>query len=219
DAARTKLDLLLAQSAGFASQSQLQGRRDRVYSTVLRVPEGKFGETIKAIKDLGRVVAESLETEDVTSEFVDTEARIRNLTRTEARLLDILEKVAGNLAEILPVESELNRVRGEIETLTARTKQIEELVALATVSVTLYEESLDVIEEPDDIWKPFRQLKRNAGALLKKSFGALVAVFAAIANFLIVILPWAVLLALILVVRPGWRRGLMGLFSRRPRPK
>ena len=215
DATRKHVDELVKKSGGFISHSRIERNPRRVCTLVIRIPESKLETTRDAFKSLGKVIDESLETLDATTEFVDTEARIRNLTRTEKRLLDVLEKVAGNLAEILPVEAELNRVRGEIERLTARVKQIEDSAALSTIRLELHEESLDVIEEPDDVWKPLRALRRNAGALLKRSFSVLVVFFAGLANIVIVLIPWALLVGLVLVVRPKWRRALGSMFRRR----
>ncbi|MBI5091905.1 MAG: DUF4349 domain-containing protein, partial [Candidatus Hydrogenedentes bacterium] len=76
----------------------------------IRVPADKFDTSMQSLESIGKVLNKQVTTQDVTEEFVDTDARTRNLKKMEERLLDHLNRF-GELKDILGVEKELTRVR------------------------------------------------------------------------------------------------------------
>jgi hypothetical protein len=79
------------------------------------------------------------DSQDVTDEFYDLDARIRNKKKEESRLLDLLAKAAGRLDEVLNLEHELTRVRGETEQLEGRQRVLGSLSAMGTVVLEVKE--------------------------------------------------------------------------------
>jgi chromosome segregation ATPase len=77
--------------------------------------------------------------QDVTAEFYDVEARIKNKQVQEQTLQKMLEERSGQLEEVLKVETELSRVRGEIEQMEGRIRVLKNLSTLATLTLTLRE--------------------------------------------------------------------------------
>jgi hypothetical protein len=106
----------------------------------LRVPADQLGLTIAEIKLLGRVETESQSGEEVTSQYIDLDARLANARNTEQRLTDLLHQRTGKLADVLAVELELGRVRGEIERMEAEKKGLTNRVDFATVNITVRED-------------------------------------------------------------------------------
>jgi hypothetical protein len=70
---------------------------------------------------------------------VDIEARGANLRRLEARMVDLLVTRTGRLSDVLGVERELARVRGEIEQIEGRRRYLERSVAMSTLDLALHE--------------------------------------------------------------------------------
>lgn len=105
---------------------------------VLRIPEEKFLEAVREVEKIGHLKSKRITGRDITEEYVDLGARLRNLEAQEGRLLDLLSK-AGSVDEILKVEKELERVRGGIEQIKGRMQFLENRVSMATVTVELYE--------------------------------------------------------------------------------
>ena len=107
------------------------------YLTV-RVPATDYERFLDQAQKLGRVLYQSESSDDVTQQHVDMAARLTNMRAEEARLRDFLN-AARNVQEMLAVETELNRVRGEIESMSAQLAYLERQAAMATVTIELTE--------------------------------------------------------------------------------
>ncbi len=112
------------------SDNNLQG-----YLT-LRVPTAKVDGIIPQLEALGRVERKEVSGQDVTEEYYDVEARKNNLKKQEERYLELLAK-ANTVKDMLEIESALARVRGDIESMEARLKVLNDRVDLATINVEL----------------------------------------------------------------------------------
>src|ERR1035441_1844504 len=112
----------------------------RTLATTLRVPADQLDTVLTELKTLGRVEEESQSGEEVTAQYVDLEARLANARNTENRLTDLLRERTGKLSDVLEVEQQLSRGRGEVEQMEAQRKNLANLVEFATVSVRLTED-------------------------------------------------------------------------------
>lgn len=106
----------------------------------LRVPASQLDAAMAEIRHLGRVENEQQGGEEVTQQVVDLEARLTNARNTERRLADILNRTTGKIADVLTVEKEIDRVRGEIERMEAERKNLGDRVNFATLDVRINEE-------------------------------------------------------------------------------
>jgi hypothetical protein len=104
----------------------------------IRVPAAAVSELERTISRVGTVISQTSSADDVTEEAIDLEARIKNLRAEESRLRGFLERTA-KVSELLEVERELARVRGEIESMDAQLTYLEREAALATLTVSLSE--------------------------------------------------------------------------------
>ena len=112
----------------------------RTLTATLRVPADQLDAAIAGLKALGHVDSESQGGQDVTSQYVDLKARLANAQNTEKRLTDLLNQRTGKLSDVLEVEQELDRVRGEIEQMEAQRKTMANQISFATLSLTVSEE-------------------------------------------------------------------------------
>ena len=105
----------------------------------VRVPVDLYDPFVKGAVALGELVSMKADSQDVSEEYFDLDARQAAKKVEEARLLKHLADSTGKLEEILAVERELSRVRGEIERMQGRLRAISNLTSLATVTVTASE--------------------------------------------------------------------------------
>ncbi|MCZ7384518.1 MAG: DUF4349 domain-containing protein [Candidatus Methanoperedens sp.] len=104
----------------------------------IRVPQKNFYSTIAQIEALGTEKSRQISGQDVTEEFIDVGARLDNLKKQETRFQEIL-KNASTVKDVLEVERELERVRGEIESLTGRMNYLNQSVEMSTITVNVME--------------------------------------------------------------------------------
>lgn len=104
----------------------------------VRIPTDEYEEFVAEVGELGTIKFQSEATDDVTQEHVDLSARLANMRAQEERLREFFD-AAKNVTEMLAIEKELGRVRGEIESLDAQVTLLERQAAMATVAVELVE--------------------------------------------------------------------------------
>ena len=142
DQARAQLEVIVKRHRGYVGELKVNdttGSR-RTLTATLRIPADQLDATLAEVKTLGRVEAESQSGQDVTSQYVDLQARLSNARNTEQRLTDLLRNRTGKLSDVLEVEQELDRVRGEIEQMEAERKNMSNQVSYATLNATIAED-------------------------------------------------------------------------------
>lgn len=154
-----------------------------------RVPVAAFDSFMEQMAGLGVPERNGIDSRDVTEEFYDLDARLRNTKKEETRLVKHLETSTGKLEDILKVEHEISRVRGEIEQMEGRLRMLDNLATLTTVSVSIREiKNYVPPQSPTFIGKIQRTFSVSTEALVK--FGELVVLF------LVGLAPWSPLLAM-----------------------
>ncbi|NIM48169.1 MAG: DUF4349 domain-containing protein [Gemmatimonadales bacterium] len=159
----TGLDGYVASADVWRVNEQLRGR------VTIRVPAESFDTAMDQIKGLAvEVERENISAQDVTEEYTDLSARLRNLEATEEELLALLTEVrekTRQAEDVLAVHRELTNIRGQIEQIKGRMQYLERMTALATISVELIpeEEEKPIVEEG---WQPLRTLRDASRALV-----------------------------------------------------
>jgi Domain of unknown function (DUF4349)/Putative zinc-finger len=141
-AARAAIEHIATQHQGYIAKLDATGSQGagQTLDAKLQIPASQLNAAIAELKQQGRVVQESLSGEEVTKQYTDLAARLANARVTEQRLNAILANRTGKVSDVLEVEQEVSRVRGEIERMDAERKSLETRVNFATIEVTLTED-------------------------------------------------------------------------------
>ena len=136
-----KVTSLVQDARGYIAEQNTTGSpgSQRSMRWKLRVPVDQFESLVQKVVALGELVQNSRTSQDVTEQFYDIEARIKNKKAEEKSLTKILEERTGKLEDVLKIEIELCRVRGEIEQLEGKIRVLENLSSLATLTLTVRE--------------------------------------------------------------------------------
>jgi hypothetical protein len=210
EAAFQQIQSLTEEMGGFVSQSNMWRQEDHPRgSMTVRVPAERLDEALEKFRALAvEVESQSKDSQDVTEEYVDLEARLENERRTERELQELLETRSerGKTSDILEVHRELSQVRARIESLQGRMTYLDNLSAMATVRISL---TPDVLAQPVVVggWKP----QGTALRAIKMLVNALQGVADAAIMFTLLILPILIVIAipvvgLVLLVRLLVRR-------------
>jgi hypothetical protein len=121
---------------GYVSGSSQSGDAAQVTASITyRIPSARWEDALIALRDLAsKVVTEQTQTDDVTAQVVDLGARVRNLQATERAIQEVMAK-AVTIDEILDVQAELTRIRGEIEQAASAKAHFEEQATYSTLTV------------------------------------------------------------------------------------
>ena len=159
DQARSSLEQILKRHNGYVQQLDITARQNepRALDASLGIPSDQLDATMAEIKKLGTVESESQSGQDVTRDYVDVSARLSNARNTEERLRAILHDHTGKMSDVLEVEQEISRVRGEIEQMEAEKASLTSRVQFATLKVSIHEASKAATGYP--LWDRLR----NAG--------------------------------------------------------
>ena len=127
---------------GYIADSSRWLADEQPYARItLRVPSQSLDEVMALLREMAiKVDNENISGQDVTEEFVDLQARLRNLEATEKELLALLTEVRenrGKAEDILAIHRELTNIRGQIESLKGRAQYLERMTALATINVSI----------------------------------------------------------------------------------
>lgn len=139
DVARTVDDLTARVEAagGRIVSSNVDGASSAALE--LRVPPARTAELAGWLDHAGTIESRRTLGTDVDKQLVDQELELQNLRITMSRLEQLATRDLP-LAELLEVEKEMTRVRGEIERVEGEQRWLVDRVELATLHVTLSHE-------------------------------------------------------------------------------
>ena len=145
DEALQSISALASEGRGYvattSSQKQENGKlRGEIIVKIL--PEN-LDDFLSKLRKLGDLKNQTLATEDLTKQYVDTDARLNNARLLETRLIELLKKKSDDVEDLLAVEKELGRVREQIEQLQGELKFMDMQVRFATVSISLAEKDME----------------------------------------------------------------------------
>ncbi len=211
----TEIETIAEVAGGFVSGSSIfvedrpapevgdgtQPVRTQSGTMTIRVPADSYASVLQKLRGVAdEVVSENSTAEEVTEEYTDLQARLRNLKATEVQYLELL-KQAKAIPDIITVQDKLNEVRGQIEQAQGRISVLTDLSDLATITVQLTPTAL-VRTDGNRSWATAAWEESLAFAEGTMVVGATVAIFAGVS------LLWLVPLMLIIAII--WR-----LFGRR----
>ena len=205
------LEAMIEKEGGFIESSSVNGSNyydssrgyasKRSASYTLRIPSAKFNTLMSSLSDIGNVPYTHTYTENVTTQYYDTQARLNALQAQETRLIEML-KIAETVEDIITIEDKLSDVRYRIDSLQSSLNNWDRRVAYSTLNVTVKEvqvytpETVTKLSYGQELWRTFTGALKNTGEFFKN-----------LLLFLVSAIPTLVILALLcFVFRPLIRK-------------
>jgi hypothetical protein len=168
-------------------------------SITIRVPADRMDEAMRRIKSESKQDAlnETINSQDVTSEYTDLQSRLKNLEAAETELTEIM-KDARRTEDVLAVYNQLVQIREQIEVIKGQIQYYEQSAALSAISTELI---ADAAVQPLQIggWQPQGVVKEAVEALVRTMQGV---VNAAI-WIVIYVLPVLLVLFIVFILPPA----------------
>ena len=198
---RAEIDRLMGRYGGHVADERTDNDSDgqtQRSTLVLRVPGRHFEQVLVAIRDFTTVQSTQRKGEDVTTEVIDLDARIRTHEVSLRRLRGFLDR-AEDVETMIRLESEIAEREASLESLRAQSAYLADQVAMATVTVRM-----STPDAPDPEPDPLE----GAGFLsgLRGGWGALQDVLVVAATVTGAVIPFGVLLGLVGVPVALWLR-------------
>ncbi len=149
DAAST----IAAKYGGYVQDSTMAGTKTKSGTLTIRIPSASFDDAMNDLRALGTVEAQSISGQDVTSQFVDLEARLRTWMTQEAVLLRLMRQ-ATSVEATLRVQNQLQDVQFRIEQIKGQLRVLQNQTSLATIQVGIREAGATVRVEQAAVKRP-----------------------------------------------------------------
>jgi len=167
-ALRVARDAIVA-LGGYVGASTTSNDADRPSAEITyRIPAERWEQALDALRGLNglttKVVTEHTEAIEVTGQVIDLEARIANLRASESALQAIAAK-ATKISDVLEVQAQLTETRGQIETLTAQLKGLNDRSAYATLTAQ-FNVPIVAVDVATKAWDPAAVVDEAAAAMV-----------------------------------------------------
>ncbi len=150
EAIQPQVEKVVADYKGYVAKSDVTGQAgvSRSATWTLKVPVADYRAAVARLVALGQLVRNTSDSHDVTEEFVDLTARVKNFKAEEETLNKLLKDTAIRLDDILKIREQIKIVRGEIERAEGRLKYLGLVTALSTITLQAREETPYLPETP-----------------------------------------------------------------------
>ena len=160
-------------------------------AVVAKIPVANFEKAFSEIKKVASlVISESTSGQDVTEQYIDLQAQLKNRQAEEQSFVRILDQ-AQKIDDVLAVTQQLARVRGNIEQLQGKIKYLESQTDMSTISINLTEDANITVV---DSWRPLQVVKESFNSLVKSLQGFVDFII----RLFIVVIPFLVIWAAII---------------------
>jgi hypothetical protein len=184
EAARGARSATIAAGGRLHDEQSRGGEASATATLVLKVPPDQFYALLDELAALGDERSRTVSAEDVTAEVVDLESRIKSAQASVDRTRALLAETK-DIGDVVVVESELAQREAALEQLLGQQRVIEASIAMATITLDVFE-SAEVVVAADDgdggLPGPLEALESGAHSV--------VAVFSIVLVVLAVALPW-----------------------------
>lgn len=145
------------QFGGFVTSSSTFETKGRIASGFLtmRVPSDKFQSALAELRKLGQVKGEEQSGQDVTTEFVDLESRLKHLKSQEAFFLRLMDQ-AKTISDMIQIQQQLSSVQLQIEEVQGRLNLLKDQTSFSTITARIFEEGAS-ITPPKGLGKAWRE--------------------------------------------------------------
>jgi hypothetical protein len=155
-------------------------------SASLRVRPGDVDKLIAFVGKQGKVAQHTTETQDKTTNVVDTDARIKNLTEFRDNLRKMLARPAVSVKDLVEIQEKLEEVQAELDGETARRKDLANETEKVVIEIEFRAERTTASVSA---FKPIGDALRESASVLSESLASLITVVVAVIPWLIVIVP------------------------------
>lgn len=141
DKSSLAIENLIAEYNGYISERRTYGNdydNGRTTYYTIRIPAEHYADFMTATGDIGNVISKNESTNDVTSKYVDIEARLETMKLQKERFEEML-KTAKTTSDILTITEKIYEIQADIESYTAQLRALTNQIQMCTINLSLDE--------------------------------------------------------------------------------
>jgi glycine cleavage system regulatory protein len=144
DSTFNQIQRITAEEGGFITSADSDKLNNgKVKGTItVRVPPDRLDTLVLKLRALGELKSQKLGSKDISKQYTDLESELRAARAMETRLLELIARGNGEVKDLLAAEKELGTWRTKIETIQGQINYYNNLVSMATLTVTAYEKDI-----------------------------------------------------------------------------
>ncbi|MES2061670.1 MAG: DUF4349 domain-containing protein [Bacteroidota bacterium] len=199
DVAKTRKQIIssLIHLGGYAendSETTDGALNSKEYTIVIRIPAKNFDAFLGTVSSTAtKIDSRNIRVKDVTSEFIDTKARLDNKLQLEKRYLNLLSR-AGKMRDLLDIEEKLTEIRSDIEATQGQLNYMSKQVAYSSLNITFYTVQPEQVAAGNGFGYKFKHALTNGWDFLQDLF------FSLIGNW-----PLLIVFVVVFVLIKRWR--------------
>jgi len=171
-------ELLKKYNSYYDSEDFNNDDKESSYDLKIRIPADNFEKIISSLESgKDEIIGKSIKSRDVTEEYIDIEARLKNKKDYFKRYKDILSG-AKKVTDILEIEEKIRALQEEIESAEGRLKYLNDQVTYSTLDIHLF-------KEKEYTYKPLQQDKFSERVKKSLSKG-----WASVVDFILWLIKW-----------------------------
>lgn len=197
----TDIEAYAKSIGGFVEYSSFAVNTDKTYDYAdygyvqIRVPVAQYDAAMTMIGTYGEVVSTYTNSQNVTQSYRDIQAELDSYRIQEASLNNLLSK-ATNVADMLAIETELNRIRTEIDTRQSMLSNYDNLIAYSTIYISMYEQDISSLS----VTSPFGSILHDIKGALIRSVNLILTILSKLILVIFYILPFAAIAAIVIFI-------------------
>ncbi len=163
----------------------------------IRVPSKEFDDAMAEIGEIGRLRSSEASAEDVTSEVIDVDSRVKSQERSIARIQRLLAE-ADNLNQVISIESQLATRQADLDSLKSQLAHLQDPSSMSTIIVHVSKAPEDAVDEQDDEKSGFMSGLSDSWSGMKTAASGIATAAGLVLPFAVVLLVLAVPVRLLL---------------------
>ncbi len=184
--------------SGYLLESRLSSNQGESSDArlVVKIPHDKMEQMASYLESLGTINHQTMYTDDVTTEYYDTEARLKVLQKEEERMLSFMDDEAASIQDLLAIEREIAQVREKRESLQARMNVLKNQVHYAQYNIHLQTSVNELTTPQGTVSKAKNALVNSLNSMLQLFNWSVIALFAILPYLILLVLAYLLFLAI-----------------------
>jgi hypothetical protein len=161
-------------------------QNEKEFVLSIRIPATNFDRFLGTVSNTAtKIDSRNIRIKDVTTQFIDTKARLDNKMKLEGRYLDLLKR-ATKMTDLLAIEDKLTEIRSDIESTQSQLNYLSKQVDFSSLTITFYTRQAQQVASGNGFGYKLREALGSGWLFMQSLFFGIISLWPLIAGALLV---------------------------------